>query len=171
MSNPVHYNSEVLSFAIPCFLGLAFSSPFLFLLKRFTAPPVEPGVYFDYQKDRNRAELISLRGFYLSIGRFFECVLMLPLIYQGFQSFKYKRIRTQSCTPCKPVLKEIISFKSKTPAIPYFAGVFCILTSAEIKLLLYYNYIMISILRFCTYHFRRCRFDYCHQHITAFFDQ
>ena len=30
-------------------LGLAFSSPLLFLLKRIPAPPVEPGVYFGYK--------------------------------------------------------------------------------------------------------------------------
>lgn len=33
-------------------LGLAFSSPLLFLLKRIPAPPVEPGVYFGYNTKR-----------------------------------------------------------------------------------------------------------------------
>ena len=33
-------------------LGLAFSSPLLFLLKRSPAPPVEPGVYFGYNTKR-----------------------------------------------------------------------------------------------------------------------
>ncbi|MBQ7325010.1 MAG: hypothetical protein IJW98_04645, partial [Clostridia bacterium] len=40
--------------------GLALSSPFLFLLKRFIAPPVEPGVYLGDQKRRS-AELSAER--------------------------------------------------------------------------------------------------------------
>ena len=40
--------------------GLAFCSPLLFLLKPLPAPPVEPGVYFDYKKSTKQEQCLAL---------------------------------------------------------------------------------------------------------------
>ncbi|MBQ8408621.1 MAG: hypothetical protein IJY39_07125, partial [Clostridia bacterium] len=46
--------------------GLAFSSPFLLLLRSFPAPPVEPGVYLVAKTNRQRKQYLCRFSFHFT---------------------------------------------------------------------------------------------------------
>ena len=70
MSNRLHYTRRFNSFQ-----WLALSSPSLLLLRSSSAPPVEPGVYFDHQKYARWMH----KGTHLAVISYF-CVFFFAII-------------------------------------------------------------------------------------------